>query len=231
MDQVNNIFEKNNLIVRAMDVPRLIKNIDGLFFDCTDWMNEFELMKENKLTSVSSTLIIPNIPVKTYKNVGYLVDAKLVDCYHICKTDSGSNGNIKTGDFFANTADFQKIHQLANFIIENKHSEMNELNINLNINSVVGLFVNKCSKELFLLKRMLMVISALKKYYNIELPLYEYDVNLGKLTKIELSNELINQINENEFLNDINLYCFFSEKNKELYYGDIEEILKKGKRK
>lgn len=221
MDYVLNLYNNNNLIARAMDLPNLRRANDNTVFDCSTWINEFELMERNMFTSVSSTLLVPNVPVKTYKNVGYLVDSNIAECFHFCKTDSGSSGNISNGDFAANQSDFNSLEELADFIVKNNHGEMNEINMNLPPEAVVGLFINRCPNERFLLKGLIPTISALKKRFGIDLPLYEYDQSQGLLTKIELTEDLINEIMNGQPENNIDEYYYYSEFDDEEHIGNI----------
>lgn len=217
MEHVEKLYENNNLIVRAMDMPNIQKINDDLFLDCSVWINEFEQMQEDKFKSVSSTLIVPNVPIRTYKNIGYLVDSSKSDCFHICKTDSGSSGNVLNGDFYANESDFEKVSDLANYIIETNHFDMNEINMNLTPDGVVGLFVNKCNNEKYLLKGVLSVRAAIKDFCDVELPIYEYDIFAGKISKIEITPELLEEINNTKLIGNIESYYYWTES------GDIEQ--------
>ena len=121
------LYFENKLLVRAMDWPSLTKSIDGLCYDCTVWANEFCLLMNRNLSSASSTLIISNVGVSIYKNIGFLINSDLVDCFHICKLDSGSHGNIENGDFLANSPDFSIISELATYIKSSNDTNMNEV--------------------------------------------------------------------------------------------------------
>lgn len=194
MDDVESIYSEEKLLVRAMDLPLLKMGTDGIEYDCTTWANEFCMLKKGTLSSASSTLIVPNVGVSTYKNIGFLINSDLADCFHISKSDSGSSGNIDSGDFFANKADFQNIEELANYIKANNDTTMNEVNINTSIDSVEGLFFNECAKQDLLLQMIYVVRSCLKRITNIDYPIYSYDTNSGKLNHIELTDELEQQI-------------------------------------
>ena len=100
MDKVESIYSEKKLLVRAMDFPQLKNSNNGLEYDCTTWANEFCMLMNGNLSSASSTLIIPNVGVSTYKNIGFLINSDLANCFHIAKSDSGSSGNISSGDFF-----------------------------------------------------------------------------------------------------------------------------------
>ncbi len=190
MNEIEKIYKENNLLVRAMNMPSLGRNNNEIVYDCTIWTNEFSFMKNESFSSVSTTLIISNIGISTYKNMGYLIDSSKANCFHISKTDSSSSGNRLEGNFLAGNQDFQSIAELANFIIENNWREMNEVNADLSLNSVVGLFINKCFNQEKLLERILIAQKCLEDMLEIKYPIYLYDSDKGTLEKIELSKEI-----------------------------------------
>ena len=194
MDNAETLYNENKLLVRAMDWPGLSRGMDGLYYDCTTWANEFCLLMNGNLSSASSTLIIPNVGVSTYKNIGFLVNSDLANCFHISKSDSGSNGNIDNGDFFANSPDFLTVKELANHIKDNNDISMNEVNIITSIDSVVGLFINECPEQDRLLQMIYLVKQCLLKLTEIDYPIYLYSRKEGKLKEIELSLEKEQQI-------------------------------------
>ena len=194
MDEVKKIYNDEKLLVRAMDFPKLKNGIDGLEYDCTTWANEFCMLMNGTLSSISTTLIIPNVGVSTYKSIGFLINSDLANCFHISKSDSSSSGNINDGDFLANKPDFQTISELANYIKTNNATTMNEVNINASIDSVKGLFFNKCARQDLLVQMIYVVRTCLKMITEVEYPIYSYDINNGKLTYMELSYELEQQI-------------------------------------
>ena len=194
MNDVEMICNENKLLVRAMDWPRLSNSMDGLYYDCTTWSNEFSFLMNGILSSVSSTLIVPNVGVSTYKNIGFLINSDLANCFHISKSDSGSSGNLADGDFHANVPDFQAISELANHIKNNNDINMNEVNINASIDSVVGLFINECPMQDTLLQMIFVVKKCLLNLTGIDYPIYLYSANKGLLKEIELSFEKEQQI-------------------------------------
>lgn len=197
MDNINELYNENKLLVRAMDSPLLKKNSDDLVYDTSTWANEFDYLLNDGLSSVSTTLIVPGVGVSTYKNIGFLINSDNADCFHIAKTDSGSRGNISNGDFFANEADFNTVDELASYIKENNATDLNEININADISSVVGLFINKCSRVDELLQRIYVIKKCLKEITEIDYPIYLYDSNNGTLEKIELTYQEEQEIIDN----------------------------------
>ena len=218
MDKIERIYNDGKVLVRAMDFPQLQRGNNGLEYDCTTWANEFCMLMNGSLTSASSTLIIPNIGVPTYKNIGFLVNSDIADCFHIAKTDSGSRGNISNGDFFANEADFQTIKELANYIIAGGDTTMNEVNINASIDCVEGLVFNECPRQDLLLQKIYIVKTCLKNITGIDYPIYSYDTKNGKLNYVELADELETQIIQS--LKTTNLFYWPDEYEKPV----VEEI-------
>ena len=194
MDDIKTLYNEGKLLVRAMDWPQLKNGINGLEYDCTTWANEFCMLMNEGLSSVSSTLIVPDIGVSTYKNIGFLINSDLANCFHISKSDSGSSGNIKNGDFLANKADFRTIMELANYIKASNDNVMNEVNIQASIDSVVGLVINECIQQDKLLQMIYVVKNCLENITGIDYPIYLYNSKEGKINKIELTDELEQQI-------------------------------------
>jgi len=194
MENIESLYNSGKLLVRAMDSPQLSRGSYGLQYDCTTWANEFVMLMNGNLSSASSTLIVPNVGVSTYKNIGFLINSDLANCFHISKLDSGSSGNINNGDFFANKPDFSTISELANYIKNNDHTDMNEVNINASIDSVVGLFINECPMQDMLLQMIYVIKKCLESLTGIDYSIYLYNTREGILNRIELSLELEQQI-------------------------------------
>ena len=172
MDDAKILYNERKILVRAMDWPQLKNGIDGLEYDCTIWANEFCMLMNEGLSSASSTLIVPEIGVTTYKSIDFLINSDLANCFHISKSDSGSSGDINNGDFFANRSDFKTIMELANYIKANKDSTMNEVNIQASIDSVVGLFINECLQQDKLLQMIYVIKNCLGNITGINYPIY-----------------------------------------------------------
>ena len=219
MDDVGKIYIEGKLLVRAMDLPYLKNGNNGLEYDCSTWANEFCMLMNGSLSSASSTLIIPNIGVSTYKNIGFLINSDLTNCFHISKSDSSSRGNISDGDFWASKADFQTIGDLANYISTSGDTTMNEVNINASIDSVAGLFFNECPRQDLLLQMIYIVKKCLKNITGIDYPIYSYDSKNGKLNYIDLTDELETQIIQS--LKTTNLF-YWPDEYEEPVVGKIE---------
>lgn len=194
MDLVKQIFNEKKLLVRAMDLPQLKRNSQNLEYDCTTWANEFYLLSYKKLSSASTTLIIPNISIPTYKSIGFLINSDLANCFHVSISDSGSKGNLENGDFWANNSSINNIEELSNYIEDNNSTIMNEVNIVSTIDSVVGLFINKCERQEYLLSFAIIIKKMLQHMLDIEYPIYLYDAKYGSIEKINLTTEIQNNI-------------------------------------
>lgn len=230
MENAINVFHKDNLIIRAIDSPRPIKDNDNFIYDCTVLAKEFELMlSETGMTSVSTTLLIPEEHVSTYKPVGYLIDAKKADCFHICKIDSCSSGNIIDGDFFASKADFQTTEELSKYIKETHDPNMNEINLNLKIDGVIGLVFNEALNNIRSLKAVIIFQRMLSQMTNITYPIYMYNRNEGTIKLIELTEEEKKQILNQSNRHNITEYCYYLESTDEYYQGKIIEENKENK--
>lgn len=95
--EVIDLFKQGKLLVRAMDNPNLTKEFySGDFsYDFSTWANEYEIAKNEGLTSLSTTLIMEGENIPTYKSMGFLINSKNVDVRHVAEHDSGSCGNEK----------------------------------------------------------------------------------------------------------------------------------------
>ena len=220
MSYVTDKYNEGKLMIRAVNLPHLHKVNGEIKYDCSIWANEFAMMMNDEFESVSSTLLIPDVGVRTYKNVGFLVDSDLVGIEHIALSDSGSSGTINNGNFKANRPDFETLDQLANYIRNNNYTTMNEVNISIPLNSVVGLVVNKCANELKHLKTMMVVRDCLHELTGIEFDIFEYDSNCGEINQIDLTDELIGTIN---LTSDVNKYDYYTDYSDEIYNGDINK--------
>ena len=219
MNYVTDKYNEGKLIIRAVNLPQLHRVNGEIKYDCSIWANEFAMIMNNEFESVSSTLLVPDVGVKTYKNVGFLVDSDIAEIQHIALSDSGSCGSIRNNDFRANKSDYDELYELANYIKTNNYTTMNEVNISIPLNSVLGLVVIKCNNELKHIKSMMAVRDCLYQLTGIEYDIFEYDSNLGNITKIDLTDELIETINSTS---DVNKYDFYTDYSDEIYEGSID---------
>ena len=210
-DDVVNLFKKGKILARAMDNPSYYRNYEtkGLSYDFSVWANEYELAKQEGLYSLSTTLLVPDESIPTYKSIGVLLDSDEVDVRHIAETDSGSCGNEKDGDFRANTSDVKSLEELQEIIRNKQRKEMNEVNINMRENAYVGLFANKANSQ-----RLIANILLAQKYYELQtgvtLPVYIYDSKIGSLENFDITLEekasIIQSCLENKVLRSTSIF-------------------------
>lgn len=171
-----------------MDEPFLRRNDSSLFYDFSVWAEEADIAKNDRLTSLSSTLLVPGEKIPTYKNMGFLLNSEKADIIHVADSDSGSMGNVADGDFVANPTDLKTLSDLATKTRTEKLHDMNEVNVNIKDDAIVGLFVNKCPSE-----RPKAMILLAQEYYKLqtgkELPIFTYDQANGNLQPLEMSKE------------------------------------------
>ena len=194
MDYVETLYNNNKLLARAMDMPMLTNGLNGLQYDTTTWANEFVSLLNKSLSSASTTLLIPDVGISTYKNMGYLIDSDMAICSHISPCDSLSSGSTQNGDINANGNSMESLEELSKYIKDNNSKQMNEVNIEASVGSVVGLFINECQIQDKLLQMIYVVRKCASEIMGIDYPIYLYNSNEGKLTKIELTEDLESQI-------------------------------------
>ncbi len=223
MCNINDVYNAGKLLIRAVDLPRAHMTNGKLSIDCSTWSNEFAWMANNNFSSVSSTLLIPGVPVETYKNVGFLVNGSKAICHHIAISDSASSGSVAEGTFMANKADFNTLTELANFIKNNNYSTMNEVNINLNLDAVIGFVFLKCPREDLLLKNMFIVKNCIKELTGIDYPIYEYNGFLGTISEVEITEQLYERLTKmpNALEKSINDYDYYTDYSDKIFYGSI----------
>jgi len=169
-----------------MGEPFLRRNESSLFYDFSVWAEEVDIAKNDRLTSLSSTLLVSGERIPTYKNMGFLLNSEKADIIHVADSDSGSMGNIADGNFFANQTDLKNLSDLVSKTRTEKLRDMNEVNVNIKDDAIVGLFVNKCPSE-----RPKALILLAQEYYRQqtgkELPIFIYDQSNGDLQQLEMN--------------------------------------------
>lgn len=189
-DEVVNLFEQGKILARAMENPSLHRNYEteGFSYDFSIWANEYEEAEREGLGSLSTTLLVAEESIPTYKAIGFLINSDEVDVRHISETDSGSCGNEKDGDFRANASDIKSLTELQETIKSKHRNEMNEVNINMRENGYIGLFANKTANQ-----RLISLILLAQKYYELQagetLPIYIYDSKIGSLESFDITLE------------------------------------------
>ena len=232
-NRIEELFDKDKLLVRAMDVPVLAKRESGLVYDFSVWAEEVEQMKRGEFTSGSSTLLVKGEVVPTYKNMGFLIDGEKAEAFHIAESDSGSNGDIADGTFVANDTDLHSLAELAQRV-RSKHSKiMNEVNINIKDGSaVLGLFVNKAMSEAPK-AHILMAQEYFKMQTGKTLPIYVYDSKGGELTEYNPPKEeresIVTRLKESRRLHSSSL-GYWLESEEKGHYESYFDLLAKAEK-
>ena len=221
------LFDNDKLLVRAMDTPELIRSGGGLAYDFTTWAEEIDIAKNDRLTCLSSTLLVKGEGIPTYKNLGFIVNSEKAEIVHVADQDSGSSGNITDGTFFANKTDLHTLSDLANRTREKKLKDMNEVNINIKNDAIVGLFFNKAPSD-----RSKAFALMAQEYYKmqtgIKLPIFIYDTQKGDLQPLNMSDkektDFLNTMKKENIIRSLtisyDLYTDFSKEFKQKTIAD-----------
>lgn len=187
-DDILKMFHEDKLLVRAMDIPDLIRSKDGMIYDYTTWAEEIDIARNDRLTCLSSTLLVPGEKIPTYKSLGFIINSEKAEIVHVADMDSGSSGNITDGTFSANKTELHSLSDLAEKTRKEKLHDMNEVNINIKDDAIAGLFVNKAPSD-----RTKAFILMAQEYYKmqtgVDLPVFVYDKSEGNLQQLNMSNE------------------------------------------
>lgn len=186
-EEILKLFEEDKLLVRAMDAPSIDENSRSeIYHNFTTWATEVDSSLNAGLDSVSSTLLVSGEKIPTYKNLGFIINSEKANILHIADSDSGSIGRSVDGTFQANSTSISSLDELADKIRQEKSTTMNEVNINIKNDSIVGLFVNKASSD-FPKAQILMAQEYYELHTGKELPIFIYDPQKGKLESLEMS--------------------------------------------
>lgn len=218
----------NRILVRAMDYPYLKRNDGRIVNDFSTWATEYESACTQGLYSLSTTLLVQGETIPTYKPIGFIIDESKSAIRHISEQDSGSNGNELNNDFKANASDIDSLNELENIIKQKHENVMNEVNINIHDDAIVGLFAN-----MSLSNRNAAIILLAQKYFFMqtgkELPIYVYNYKEGFLSPLNMSQEekiqFIEQCIENKIIMSSDIF-YETEKGEikaEKYFDEIED--------
>lgn len=192
------LFARGELLARALDNCHLSRNGD---IDFSDWDRRMTTLSSEGYSSASSTLLVPEKPISVYKNIGFLIDSKKTEIGHISETDSGSHGNAKDGDFWANPTNMSSLSELNEYISKNKHYTMNEVNMNFKQDAVVGLFAASPNVSKRIVPTNTLEAIEVQRYvrekYHTEMPIFIYSIDEGKLYPYKPSPEKITELLSN----------------------------------
>lgn len=231
-NKIEELHKKNRLIVRALDWPSITKIDNSNFaYDFSTWAEEIFLSQQpDGLTSISSTLLSPNIDIPTYKAIGFMINGETSQIEHISETDSGSNGNKANGDFYACNESLKDLDELvSNIKTKNTSGVMNEVNITISTDDIVGLFYNKSGNERNKLYTLLAQY-IISEQINRELPIYEYNHQNGTIVQIQMDTAQQRQFLKDMFDNKIlktTLLHYTLENDESLTINTAEKIKEK----
>lgn len=190
-DEILELFQKDKLLVRAMDYSDLSRK-DGdksaYYRNFDVWAKEVDMSLHNKLTSISSTLLVAGERIPTYKNIGFIINSDKAEILHVSDVDSGSSGDAVNGDFYAIKSDLSTLFELADKTRKEKLTDMNEVNVSIGNDAIVGLFVDKAVSDLPK-SHILLAQEYYKMHTGKELPIFVYDSQKGDLQPLKMSEE------------------------------------------
>ncbi|MBR1648724.1 MAG: hypothetical protein IJ689_03895 [Alphaproteobacteria bacterium] len=188
-EDVLKLFNEDKILARAMELPMVCLNARReKSYDFTIWAEEVDIAKNDRLTCLSSTLLVAGESIPTYKSIGFLVDSRKAEIVHVAEMDSGSSGNIIYGNFSANHSDIHTLQELADKTHKEKLYNMNEVNINIKDDALIGLFFNQAPSD----RNKAWTLLA-QEYYKMqtgtELPIFVYNAAKGTLQDLKITNE------------------------------------------
>ena len=228
-NDIINIFEQKKLLARAMENPSIYRNskTKEIYYDFSDLVAEINEAKTEGKDSASTTLLLPNVEIPTYRDFGFLIDSSKSHIIHICEHDSCSKGTVKSGDFSASAERLDSLEELSQKIYEagTKHHSMNEVNVCMNENAYVGIFASN-NKRSIAMAIMLQKVNEMK--FGIKYPLYIYERENGKLNKenfdIEQKISIIREMIQGLKINTTRI--FYQLGDEEKTFDMIEELEK-----
>ena len=227
-DSVKNLFEEGKILARAMEDPSIYRQskTNKFYYDFSGVIAEIDEAKTGGKDSASTTLLLSDEDIPTYKAYGFLIDSERTDLIHIAENDSGSYRETSKGDFHAYGESLTSLYELTEKIRAEggKHS-MNEVNVCMKDNAYVGVFTNtdKRSIAFGIIMQKLNEIQTGKS-----LSIYMYEKNRGQLTNLDLDIEqkinIIKECIQNKRLATADIYYQLGEK--ENYLNILEELEK-----
>ena len=233
-NDIINIFEQEKLLARAMESPSIYRNskTKEIFCDFSDLVAEInEARTEQGKDCASTTLLLPNVEIPTYRNFGFLINSSQTNIVHICEHDSNSRGNTKSGDFSASEDRLDSLEELSKKIYQggNKHHSMNEVNVCMKENAYVGIFTSQDKRSIAL---GIMLEKVIERQFGIKMPLYIYEKENGKLVEgdfdLEQKISVIREMVQSQRIKSSSIYYLIGDEEKTF---DIIEELEKDKEK
>lgn len=181
-DEVEQLFQSGNLLVRALDPPAIRRdraNDFSLQYDVIDRETDdlFGRGDEHGLWYASSTLLLPERRIPTYKGYGFMFNGQTAELHHIHEKDSGSGGQGE--DFVAAKTELSSLAELA-ATVNDEAPVMNEVNATFQGSDLKGIFAVDAKRPSARVSAWLLQ-KRLKSTTGLEFPLYIYDIDAGKI--------------------------------------------------
>lgn len=181
-DEVEQLFQSGNLLVRALDDPTVTRDRAGGFafnYDAIDRETDdlFGRGDEHGLWYASSTLLLPDKHIPTYKGYGFMFDGQTAELHHIHDMDSGANGQGES--FRADKTELSSLAELA-ARVNNQAPIMNEVNATFQASDLKGIFALEAKRPGAQISAWLMQ-KRIKRTTGVDLPLYVYDIDAGQI--------------------------------------------------
>lgn len=227
---VMKLFKDDRALARAMEDPSLYRqsSTNKVYYDFSDILSEMNEARTKGKDAASTTLLLEDENIPTYKAFGFLLDGDRADIIHISEKDSGSHGEVNNGDFYAYGENIESLDKLAtNIRAEQGRHSMNEVNICARDDAYVGIFAStdKRSQVFGIILQKLNEMHMKKK-----LPIYVYEREKGILEKVELDiDKKIDMIKECMESKKISVSDIYYSIDGEEYYMDILDELEKEK--
>ncbi|NGX41520.1 MAG: hypothetical protein KR126chlam4_01361 [Candidatus Anoxychlamydiales bacterium] len=177
--QIKDLFfnKKHRLLLRAMER------------DIKSWEEEIFLMKSKNYKNVSSTLIVPNKKIHTYKPNGLIFNPETVKILHASENDSNSYVDAK-GKLIVAASGIsidELTDSLANLEIFNSY---NEVNFNAITSDILGLFLTCRSLDKIddhVALETAYMQKLLKDKFKLDLPCFAYFFEVGNIRQIDFN--------------------------------------------
>lgn len=175
--RVTQLFNEDKLLVRAMDSPRIYRNGQVNF---GPWDSELDqLTASGNIPHLSTTLLVRECAVRTYKPIGFLVDSDLCEIEHVADDDSAS-GVDGNGTFYASATDLSTLRDLAVRVRRQQSSKMNEVNITMPQEALMGLVFLEAPYDIHHRISVIAIMLHLRTQ-GLDLPIFMYSIQKGTL--------------------------------------------------
>jgi len=169
----------DRLLARAIDGIRPVRDAGVVRLSFQVWDDEADLLAgQEGMRYVSTTLLIANEPVHTYKGCGFLVNGDTARIVHVSELDSNSAGGDT--DFRAAATNLANLDELAQ-AVRGAPADMNEVNAHFGSRDVLGLFAVDARSPTNKVDAYL--IQSHLRDRGWDLPVFVYDPRLGSLTE------------------------------------------------